>query len=134
MDVVDRINLRLAEIGKTGAEMSRALNLSNSIYSQWNTRKTRPSKKTLARVAEYLGVTVEYLLTGASAAEHPTWDAKLAEDMELPIQDIFENPSRIRKKLLVKREELSADELRLLKAYRAASGKRKEALLDLLED
>lgn len=64
MEVIDRINLRLAEIGKTGAEMSRALQLSNSIYSQWNTKKTKPSKKTLVRVAEYLDVPVEYLLTG----------------------------------------------------------------------
>lgn len=64
MEVIDRINLRLAEIGKTGAEMSRALQLSNSIYSQWNTKKTKPSKKTLVKVAEYLDVPVEYLLTG----------------------------------------------------------------------
>lgn len=71
MDVIDRINLRLAEIGKTGADMSRALNLSNSIYSQWNTRKTKPSKKTIAKVASYLDVSVEYLLTGEGQEEKP---------------------------------------------------------------
>ena len=42
--------------------MSRALNLSNSIYSQWNTKKTKPSKRTLPLIAEYLDTTVEYLI------------------------------------------------------------------------
>ena len=64
MDVIDRINERLAIIGKNGAEMSRELGLSNSIYSQWNTRKTKPSKKTINLLASYLDTTPEYLLTG----------------------------------------------------------------------
>lgn len=64
MEIIDRINKRLAIIGKTGAEMSRDLGLSNSAYSQWNTGKTKPSKKTLVLIAPYLGTTVEYLLTG----------------------------------------------------------------------
>ena len=64
MDVIDRINERLAVLGKSGAEMSRDLGLSNSIYSQWNTRKTKPSKKTIKLLAPYLETSVEYLLTG----------------------------------------------------------------------
>ena len=62
MSTIDRINARLAELGKTGAEMTRDIGLSNSIYSQWNTGKTKPSNKTIARIAEYLDVTVDYLL------------------------------------------------------------------------
>ncbi|MBS6365925.1 MAG: helix-turn-helix transcriptional regulator [Clostridiales bacterium] len=62
MDIIDRINELLALKGKTGADMSRALNLSNSIYSQWNTKKTKPSKRTLPLIAEYLDTTVEYLI------------------------------------------------------------------------
>lgn len=41
--------------------MSREIGLSNGAYSQWNTEKTNPSKKTLLKVAEYLGVPVETL-------------------------------------------------------------------------
>lgn len=52
----------MAEQGKNGAEMSRAIGLSNSIYSQWNTGKTKPSKRTLPLIAQYLGTTTEYLL------------------------------------------------------------------------
>lgn len=69
MDVIDRINSLLANRGETGAEMSRALGLSNSIYSQWNTRKTKPSARTLSLVAEHLNTTVEYLTTGTGPKE-----------------------------------------------------------------
>lgn len=43
MDAIDKINFYLSKKGKNGADLSRALGLSNSIYSQWNTRKTKPS-------------------------------------------------------------------------------------------
>ncbi len=62
MDTIDKINFYLSKIGKNGADMSRALGLSNSIYSQWNTRKSKPSKNRLPAIAEYLGVTVSDLL------------------------------------------------------------------------
>lgn len=42
--------------------MSRDLGFSNSIYSQWNTRKTKPSNKTVAKIANYFGVSVQELL------------------------------------------------------------------------
>lgn len=71
MDVIDRINERLAVIGKTGAEMSRDLGFSNSIYSQWNTRKTKPSKKTISLLAPYLKTSAEYLLTGNEKTPQP---------------------------------------------------------------
>lgn len=71
MDVIDRINERLAILGKNGAEMSRELGLSNSIYSQWNTRKTKPSNKTINLLASYLQTTPEYLLAGKEKSPSP---------------------------------------------------------------
>ena len=62
MDTIDRINLLLAKKGKTGADLNKAIGVSNAVYSQWNTRKSKPSKKSIAKVAEYLDTTVEYLL------------------------------------------------------------------------
>lgn len=52
--------------------MSRDLGLSNSAYSQWNTRKTRPSKKSIQRIAEYLGTTADYLMFGSEPKNAPT--------------------------------------------------------------
>lgn len=72
MDIIDRINLKLSILGKNGAEMSRDLGLSNSVYSQWNTKKSKPSNKTLALLAPYLNTTVEYLLSGEDQKENLT--------------------------------------------------------------
>lgn len=62
MDTIDKINYFLVKQHKTGADLSRALGLSNSVYSQWNTKKTKPRKSKLQAIAEYLGVTIEDLL------------------------------------------------------------------------
>lgn len=62
MDTIDKINYYLVKQGKTGADLSRALGLSNSIYSQWNKKKTKPKKSKLSVIAEYLGVSVADIL------------------------------------------------------------------------
>lgn len=62
MRTIDKINYYLRIIGKTGADLSRALGLSNSIYSQWNTGKSKPSPQRLPAIAEYLGVSVADIL------------------------------------------------------------------------
>lgn len=96
MDIINRINIKLAEIGKSGAEMSRDLGLSNSIYSQWNTGKAKPSKRTLSRIAPYLKTTVEYLLTGEN--EKP---ATISDDGFSEVDEVFRKLSpENREKLL----------------------------------
>lgn len=69
MDTIDKINYYLSKSGKSGAEMSRAIGLSNSAYSQWNTKKTKPRKNRLFAVAEYLGVSYLDLLPDEEEAE-----------------------------------------------------------------
>lgn len=62
MRTIDKINYYLRIIGKNGADLSRALGLSNSIYSQWNTGKSKPSPQKLPAIAEFLGVSVADIL------------------------------------------------------------------------
>ena len=59
---IDKINLLLIKNGMTGADLSRALKFSNSVYSQWNTKSTKPSKKNLKKIADYFGIDVTELL------------------------------------------------------------------------
>lgn len=59
---IDKINVLLQKHGMTGADLSRAISVSNSVYSQWNTRATKPSNKNLKKIADYFGVSVEELL------------------------------------------------------------------------
>ena len=107
MDTIDKINFYLSKIGKNGADMSRALGLSNSIYSQWNTRKSKPSKNRLPAIAEYLGVTVADLLPDGAV---------------IPVEDAKKAPTEISEreldKSLIKRlVQLTPDELRQVDAF-----------------
>ena len=83
MDAIDKINFYLSKKGKNGADLSRALGLSNSIYSQWNTRKTKPSNVRLPAIAEYLGVSVEDIMPDDVAAPAARQGAKKAPDPEI---------------------------------------------------
>lgn len=97
MDAIDKINFYLSKKGKNGADLSRALGLSNSIYSQWNTRKTKPSNARLPAIAEYLGVSVEDIMPDDVAANAASEGAKKAltetserENNNPVTQEIFE--------------------------------------------
>ena len=83
MDTIDKINYYLVKQGKTGADLSRALGLSNSVYSQWNTGKTKPKKSKLMAIAEYLGVSVEDIMPDDVAAPVASQGAKKAPDPKI---------------------------------------------------
>ena len=62
MDTIDKINYCLTKSKKTGADLCEFLGVSSGVYSQWNTRRTKPRKSKLPAIAEYLGVSVADLL------------------------------------------------------------------------
>lgn len=64
MDTIDKINYYLTKNKKTGADLCEFLGVSSGVYSQWNTRRTKPRKSKLPSIAEYLGVLVADLLPG----------------------------------------------------------------------
>lgn len=62
MDTIDKINYYLTKNKRTGADLCEFLGVSSGVYSQWNTRRTKPRKSKLPAIAEYLGVSVADLL------------------------------------------------------------------------
>lgn len=71
MDAFDRIDLLITRNGMSGSEMSRELGLSNSVYSQWKSRTTKPSNKNIKKIADYFGVSVEYIKFGETNEKEP---------------------------------------------------------------
>ena len=49
--------------GKTVAEVMKHMGVSDAAVYQWETGETTPRPDKLVRLAEYLGVTVDFLLT-----------------------------------------------------------------------
>lgn len=89
MTSIDKINALLLQSGKTGAELSRDIGLSNSAYSLWNTGSTKPSAKTLKKIADYFGVPVIDLL-----------DDEKKEKFDTPKENNFVELSNQEKELL----------------------------------
>ena len=54
--------------------MSRACGFSNAVFSQWKNRKQNPSATKIAKMAEYFGVSVDYLLGNEDKPAAPTDD------------------------------------------------------------
>lgn len=62
MDAIDKINRILVKKGMSGADLERMIGVSNSVYSQWNTKATKPSKKSLIKVADALEVDIDEIM------------------------------------------------------------------------
>lgn len=75
--IVARINTLLAQKGIQKKDFFSACGITSATFSQWNTGEIKsPRKKSLKRVADFLGVSVEYLLYGDGAEKESAPDPK----------------------------------------------------------
>ena len=58
----ERLKGLLDEKGATWAEVSKQLNIGRNQQKYWETHNSAPDGKTLVKLAEYFGVTSDYLL------------------------------------------------------------------------
>ena len=82
--IVARINTLLAQKGIQKKDFFSACGITSATFSQWNTGEIKsPRKKSLKRVADFLGVSVEYLLYGDGAEKESAPDPKTEGYSEL---------------------------------------------------
>lgn len=76
----------LASHGVKTSEVCAATGIAQSTFSDWKNGRSTPKIEKLRKIADYFGVTVEYLITGDDPGEYYTnpATAKIA-------QEIFEN-------------------------------------------
>lgn len=94
-----------AEKGLSPTAVCTAIGLSNSTYSQWS-KDSIPRKTTLLKLAEYLDVSVEELVA---------------------------NPNQNEKNLPSPAQSLNETEAELVKAFRAAAPETQDAVLRVLQ-
>lgn len=70
----------LEEKGIKTSDVARGIGVSNAILSDWKNGKTTPKTDTIKKIADYLGVSVDYLMTGK---ENPFSIEMAAIDVEL---------------------------------------------------
>lgn len=68
---MDRINYTLQNRGLSWSELARRCGRSTSAASQWSGRLAFPSQRTFTRIAEVLGVSQGWLLTGEETEDKP---------------------------------------------------------------
>lgn len=80
--ILERIEALIDEKRISKTEFYTKSGVSSSLYSQWNTGLKNPTLKSLAKAADYLGVTLDYLVDGKiEESEQNTETARLREAM-----------------------------------------------------
>ncbi|PWM55142.1 MAG: transcriptional regulator [Oscillospiraceae bacterium] len=78
---IERIEVLLAEKGVQKKTFLAELGLSKNSFVNWRDRGTVPSGATLQKIADYFGVSVDYLLGKTDQKEKPAEDGGLGENV-----------------------------------------------------
>lgn len=79
----------LQKFGVTAYKVSKATGISQSSLSDWKLGKITPKTENMKKIADYFGVSLEYLMTGEEKDGGETY--YLNEETTKIAQDIFEN-------------------------------------------
>ena len=68
------------------ADVCKGTGLPSSLFSEWKRGKSNPKADKLQKIADFFGVSIEYLMTGEKKEESPMYytneeTAKLAQEM-----------------------------------------------------
>ncbi|PPK79885.1 transcriptional regulator with XRE-family HTH domain [Lacrimispora xylanisolvens] len=64
----------LQKYGVTPYKVAQKAGVTQTALSNWKSGRSTPSAKTLQKIADYFGVTVDYLMTGKEAIEKKSPD------------------------------------------------------------
>ena len=76
--------------GLKAFDVSKATGISSSTLTDWKKGRSVPKQDKMQKIAEFLGVSLEYLMTGEEADGGETY--YLNEETREIAQEIFENP------------------------------------------
>lgn len=80
----------LAEKGLRAADVTRATGIKSPVFSEWKKGKSRPNADKMLLIANFLGVSVEYLMTGTEKQPAPELTARNEKDIEKALQGTLE--------------------------------------------
>lgn len=79
MTICERLFFVIDEKKLKTSELARELNIKQSVISNWKKRDTNPPVEYAVVICEFLGVTIEYYLTGKIASELTVDEKKIIE-------------------------------------------------------
>ena len=75
--------------GVTTYQVAKATGISQSTFSTWKKRNNILSGEVAKKIADYFGVTVDYLMTGEATANEPYYSDAESRDIA---EFLFQNP------------------------------------------
>ena len=72
------------------ADVAKATGIRNGVFTDWKMGRYTPKSDKLQKIADYFGVSLEYLTTGEEPEDRPNY--YLNEDAKDLAQFLFENP------------------------------------------
>lgn len=75
--------------GCTAYQVSKATGIAQSTLSDWKSGKSIPKADKIQKIADYFGVSAEYLMTGKEKEDGPRY--YINDETAAIAQDIFEN-------------------------------------------
>lgn len=88
MTVYERFAELLQKKGVRVADVTRATQIKSTVFSEWKKGKAQPKADKLQKIADYFGVSMDYLLTGQTQSEAVRESPKQS-DQERELIDIF---------------------------------------------
>lgn len=74
----------LTQKGLKAADVCRATGIKSPVFSEWKKGKSKPNTEKMLKIANFLGVSIEYLMTGKEESEknEPALTSKDERDIE----------------------------------------------------
>ncbi len=83
MEIIERIYELLNKSDKKAYELCERLNIRTSTMSTWKARTSDPPARYMKTIADFLGVSLDYLLTGKEAPARKTTTVEEDELLDL---------------------------------------------------
>lgn len=134
MNASERMTKLLTEQGRTERELADYLNISYNTVRVWKNKQPIPPAEHLASIAEFLGISVKYLLTGeAEKYQEKLTPEEICKYLDVSVEYILTGKgSSITQQELVN-PELRRDETELVTYYRKLSIPQKGQLLGTIK-
>ena len=98
-------------VGKSPTGAALEMGISKGTVSFWKNKGSVPNADTLQKIADYFGVSTDYLLTGVETKKEPD-DRLDDEDLASLLQEIKDNPDL--RALFSLSKDATADDIRMV--------------------
>lgn len=109
--------------GCKDADVSKATGISKSTFSDWKSGRSKPKQEKLQKIADYFGVSVDYLMTGKNSSNIKVVDENnnivVLDDETLELIDSLRSNPEMRMLFSVSKKATKEDIIKAVKIIEA---------------